>query len=88
MITTLKFSLKLIDTHSTVRGLWIDVTEAIMTEVTGLPKIGMRWFGLKATNLITVHNFLVAGETVQLRGMRKALESLPRPWDQVVVFLN
>ena len=50
-----------------------------MAEVTGLPKIGMRRFGLKATNLTTVHNFLVAGEIVQLRGRGKALESLLRP---------
>ena len=68
VITTLKFALKLIDTHSTVRGFQIDVTEAIVAEVTGLPNIGTRWFGLKATNSIAVHKFLVAGEIVQPRG--------------------
>ena len=32
----LQFALNLIDTHSTVRGLWIDVTEAIMAKVTDI----------------------------------------------------
>ena len=35
--TTLQFYLNLTDTHSTVRGLWIDVTEAIVALVIGLP---------------------------------------------------
>ena len=35
--TTLQFSLNLTETHSEVRGLHIEVSEAIVVEVTSLP---------------------------------------------------
>ena len=68
MDTTLQFALNLTDTHSTVRGLLIDVTEAIVAEVTRLPQIGTRWFDRKATNSTAVRDFLVASEIVDARG--------------------
>ena len=57
----------------------IDVTEAIVVEVTGLPQIGTRWFVRKVPNSIIVRDFLVEGEIVQPRGRGKALESMPIP---------
>ena len=62
MDMTLQFALNLTNTHSTVRGLRIDITEAIVAKVTGLPEIGTRWFGRKAPNSTAVRHFLVAGE--------------------------
>ena len=55
----LQFSLNLSDTHSTVRGLQIDITEAIVVEVTRLPQNGTRWFCWKEPNSIAVRDFLV-----------------------------
>ena len=43
--TTLHFILSLNDTHSIVRGLCIDVTEAIVVEVTSFPQARRSWFG-------------------------------------------
>ena len=42
--TTLQFSLNLIETHSEVLGLRIEVSEAIVAEVTGLPQVGKALF--------------------------------------------
>ena len=39
-----QFTLNLIGEHSEIRGLRIDVSEWALAEVTGLPKIGNRWF--------------------------------------------
>ena len=41
----LLFSLNLTETHSEVWGLRIEVFEAIMAEVTGIPQVGRAWFG-------------------------------------------
>ena len=38
--TSLQFSLNLTKTHLEVRGLHIEVSEAIVAEVTGLPQVG------------------------------------------------
>ena len=43
--TTLQFALNLTETHSEVRGLCIEVSEAIVVEVTILPQVGRAWFG-------------------------------------------
>ena len=41
----LQFSLNLIETHSEVWGLRIEVSEAIISEVTAIPQVGRAWFG-------------------------------------------
>ena len=41
----LQFSLNLIETHSEVHGLRIEVSEAILVEFVGLPQVGRAWFG-------------------------------------------
>ena len=43
--TALQFSLNLIETHSEVWGLRVEVSEEIVVEVTGLPQVGKTWFG-------------------------------------------
>ena len=43
--TTLQFTLNLTETHSKVWGLRIELSKAIMVEVTGLPQVGRAWFG-------------------------------------------
>ena len=68
MDTTLQFALNLTNTHSTLRGLRIDIIEVIVVEVTGLPQIGTRWFDRKATNSTAVRDFLVASEDVDVGG--------------------
>ena len=52
--TALPFSLNLTDTHSTVKGLHIDVTKEDVAEVTGLTQVGRIWFGRKALNATAV----------------------------------
>ena len=42
---TFKFALNLIETHSEVWGLHIEISEAIIVEVTGIPQVGRAWFG-------------------------------------------
>ena len=41
----LQFALNLTETHSNVLGLRIEVSKAIMAEVTGIPQVGKAWFG-------------------------------------------
>ena len=41
----LQFSLNLTQTYSEVWGLRIEVSEAIMAEVTSIPQVGRDWFG-------------------------------------------
>ena len=43
--TALQFTLNLTETHSEVWGLCIEVSKAIVAEVTGLPQEGRAWFG-------------------------------------------
>ena len=43
--TTIEFTPNLTDTHSEVRGMCIEVTKAIVVEVTCLPQIARSWFG-------------------------------------------
>ena len=40
----LQFALNLTDTHSEVWGLRIEVSEAIISEVTAIPQVGKAWF--------------------------------------------
>ena len=42
---TLQFALNLTKTHSEVWGLRIEVSEAIIAEVIGIPQVGRAWFG-------------------------------------------
>ena len=41
----LQFALNLTDTHSKVWGLCIEVSKAIISEVTAIPQVGKAWFG-------------------------------------------
>jgi hypothetical protein len=66
----------------------ISVTEAVISSVTGLPNTGRKWFGRRTTIPNAKTNFLEEGEQVQPRGHGTTIESLPQPWDQVVVFLK
>ena len=52
--TTLQFSLNLTKTHSEVRGLHIEVFEAIVAKVTILPQVGRAWFGQRTPNVAAV----------------------------------
>ena len=52
--TALKFILNLTNTHSEVKGVHIDVTEAILVEVTGLLHVEWSWFGRKTHNVTVV----------------------------------
>jgi hypothetical protein len=85
---SLEFTHNLTGTHSHVRGLEISVTEAVISSVTGLPRTGRKWFGRRTTIPNAKTNFLEEGEQVQPRGRGTTIESLPQPWDQVVVFLK
>ena len=59
---TLQFYLNLIETHSEVRGLRIEVTKEIVAEVTSPPQVGRTWFGRKTHNATIVQDFMGAGE--------------------------
>ena len=61
---TLKFALNLTETHSKVWGLRIEVSEAIMAEVTGIPQVGRAWFGRRVPTIAAVQDFLIEGEQV------------------------
>ena len=43
--TNLQFTFNLTETYSEVWGLCIEVSEAIVVEVIGLPQLGRAWFG-------------------------------------------
>ena len=59
----------------------IDVTEAIVVEVTGFPQVGRSWFGQKTQNVTAVQDFLEVNEHVQRGGYGILLESLLHPWN-------
>ena len=84
----LQFALNLTETHSEVRGLHIEVSEAIVVEVTSLPRVGKSWFSRRTPNAAAVHDFLIEGEQIRQSRRGIALQSLLRPWDQVAVFLK
>ena len=86
--TALQFSLNITETHSEVRGLRIEVSEAIVVEVTSLPQVGRAWFGRRTPNVVAVQDFLIEGKQIHQSRRGIALQSLPRPWDQVAVFLK
>ena len=84
----MKFSLNLTETHSEVWELRIEVSEAIISEVTTIPQVGKAWFGRQVPATTAQESFLLEGEQVQSSKRGIALHSLPRPWDQVAVFLK
>ena len=86
--TALQFSLNLSETHSEVRGLRIEVSEEIVAEVTILPQVGRSWFDRRTPNAAAVQDFLIEGEQIRQSRRGIALQSLPRPCDQVAVFLK
>ena len=63
--TTSQFSLNLTETNSEVWGLHIEVSEAIVAEVTGLPQVGRAWFGRRTPNPAAVQDFLTEEENIQ-----------------------
>ena len=54
----------------------------------GLPQAGRAWFGQRTPNPAAVQDFLREGEHIQPSWRGIALQSLPRPWNQVAIFLN
>ena len=86
--TTLQFTLNIIETHSKVWGLRIEVSEAIVAEVTDHPQVGRAWFGRRTPNPTAVQDFLREGEHIQPSRRGIALQSLPHPWNQVAIFLK
>ena len=52
--TALQFSLNLTKTHSEVRGLRIEVSEAIVAKFTILPQVRRSWFGQRTPNAAAV----------------------------------
>ena len=73
----LQFALNLTETHSEVWGLPIEVSEAIIVEVTGTPQVGRAWFGRRVPTTAAVHDFLIEGEKVQMTKRGIVLQSLP-----------
>ena len=71
-----------------IRGLSMDASEQAIAKVTGLPQTGERWFFRKRHNLRVAEEFLGPGQKVQRRDRGVALETSPRPWDQVTIFLK
>ena len=62
----LQFTLNLTETHSEVWGLRIEVSEAVVAEVTGLPQEGRAWFGRRTPTAAVVQEFLREGEQIQM----------------------
>ena len=59
-----------------------------MAEVTGIPQVGRAWSGRRTPNTAAVQYFLMEGEHIQPSRRGIALQSLPRPWNQVAIFLK
>ena len=59
-----------------------------VSKVTGLPQVGRTWFGRRTPAIAAVQDFLMEGEQVQMTRRGIVLQSLPQPWNQVVVFLK
>ena len=57
--------MNLIETHSEVWGLCIEVFEATMAKVTSIPQVGRDWFGRRVPTTAAVQDFLIEGEQVQ-----------------------
>ena len=62
----LQFTLHLKDTHFEVWGLRIEVSEAIISEVTALPMVGKAWFERRIPTMVSREEFLREGEHVQI----------------------
>ena len=65
----LQFALNLTETHSEVWGLHIEVSKAIMDEVTGIPQVGRAWFGHRVPTTAAIQDFIIEGEQVQMTKM-------------------
>ena len=74
---SLQFALHLKDTHSEVWGLRIEVSEAIISEVTALPLVGKAWFERRIPTMVAREEFLREGEHVQISKRGIVLQSLP-----------
>ena len=58
----LQFSLNLTETYSEVWGLRIEVSEAIISDVTAIPQVGRVWFGRRVPTTTALKAFLIEGE--------------------------
>ena len=56
--SALQFALNVTDTHSEVWGLRIEVSEAIISEVTAIPQVGKAWFGQRVPTTSAREAFL------------------------------
>ena len=54
----LQFTLHLKDTHSEVWGLRIEFYEAIISEVTAIPRVGKAWFERRVPTMVAQEEFL------------------------------
>ena len=54
--------MNLMKTNSDVMGLYMEVTEDIVAEVTGLPQISRAWFGRRTCNATAMWEFLLKSE--------------------------
>jgi len=66
----------------------IPVTEEDITQVSGLPTNGIRWFNRKHLILNAQQDFLLPGDQVEAKGRGVAVRSLPPPWLKVAEFVK
>jgi hypothetical protein len=67
--------------------LHVNVTEATIGEVTGLPRIGVIWFNKKELISIAKTKFWRDKEQVRNKGKGIERTSLPSPWKYVTYFI-
>jgi hypothetical protein len=84
----LEFSQNIIEGYSMVNGVRILVSEESIASVTGLPRIGDRWFNRKTHLSDAQKGFLVNTDQVQNKGRGVDFNSLPEPWGKVAEFLK
>ena len=58
----LQFALHLTETYSEVWGLRIEVSKAIISEVTAMPQVGRAWFECRVPTATALKSFLIEGE--------------------------
>ena len=58
---SLQFALHLKDTHSEVWGLRIEFSEAIISEVTAIPRVGKPWFERRVPTMVAREEFMRRG---------------------------
>jgi hypothetical protein len=79
----LEFSQNVTKGYSMVNGVRILVSEESIASVTGLPRIGDRWFNRKTHLSDAQKGFLVNTEQVQTKGRGADFNSLLEPWGKV-----